>query len=426
MNNIFYKLFFTLNIIILYLFVWSPLFGTIHAIITFIVGIYFAATDDKPYRAIYTIGYILGVELLWRGTGTNIFWEFGKYSTLFIITVLFFRSLHLQKYDLRGLLFIVLLVPSSFLLKSFDREAISFALAGPFVLGISVMYFSQISINRKILTKFMIITLLPILGLSVFIGSSVLTAGFIDYSSAYNLGVSTAGIGPNQVSSILGLGALISFTLYNLNKDEKLFKWVFLSFTIILLIQTVLTFSRGGFWTSIGAIIGFSFYLLTSKKHIFPFILLSIIISLSFYFIIYPQLNKFTKYSLESRFGDIEPTGRIEIINAELIAFAEFPILGVGPGQSRYFHQLTWRESNAHTEYSRLLAEHGVFGLISILMLSSIVFSRIRLKCDNIEKGFIVGFTIFSLLFMFHSATRLVAPAILFGLFSAKLNLYDK
>ena len=56
---------------------------------------------------------------------------------------------------------------------------------------------------------------------------------------------------------------------------------------------------------------------------------------------------------------------------ADLFIFVNNPIFGVGPGigyYERLNHGLSQRVS-AHTEYSRLLAEHGIAGIFVLLFI---------------------------------------------------------
>jgi O-antigen ligase len=108
-------------------------------------------------------------------------------------------------------------------------------------------------------------------------------------------------------------------------------------------------------------------------------------------------------------------------MKADWIVFKEHPIMGVGPGQSYGAHALTFRASAAHTEYTRLLAEHGTFGVLAIFLLAWMTWVRLRRQQPAEDKGLSLAFTAWALLYMGHSAMRLAAPAFLFGLGGAWL-----
>ena len=59
----------------------------------------------------------------------------------------------------------------------------------------------------------------------------------------------------------------------------------------------------------------------------------------------------------------------------DLIVFKQNPIVGVGVGQSSYYHvkNIYGAIAGSHTFFTRLLAEHGLPGLICLfIMLNSI------------------------------------------------------
>ncbi len=108
------------------------------------------------------------------------------------------------------------------------------------------------------------------------------------------------------------------------------------------------------------------------------------------------------------------------------MVFRQFPLFGVGPGQSDAYHALTFRAASAHTEYTRMLAEHGSFGLISLLILAWFSVRRLFTKGDSLSKGLLLGIMVWALVYMASAATRLVAPSFLFGLAAAKFVLQGK
>ena len=67
----------------------------------------------------------------------------------------------------------------------------------------------------------------------------------------------------------------------------------------------------------------------------------------------------------------IDFTGRLEIYSIDLSIFSDNFFTGVGPGQANSLREVYGYGKNvaAHIEYSRMLAEHGVFGLVSLILL---------------------------------------------------------
>ena len=97
---------------------------------------------------------------------------------------------------------------------------------------------------------------------------------------------------------------------------------------------------------------------------------------------------------------------------------------GSGPGQAKELrHQYGYTgQVTAHTEFSRMLAEHGILGLLSLLILI-IITGHIFVKSDTRNSKFIkLCFGLIALLSMGHSAMRLAMPEFIYGLIFMTLN----
>ena len=110
---------------------------------------------------------------------------------------------------------------------------------------------------------------------------------------------------------------------------------------------------------------------------------------------------------------------------ADWLTFLDHPVFGVGPDQSTAFHARTFRVSRTHTEYTRVLAEHGLLGLVSMLILLGAVLVRVFKKGSAQQKALVISFTAWALVFMFHAAMRLSAPSLLFGIAAARFMTED-
>ena len=121
--------------IVLSILLWSSSFlTTLHALLTAAIGLYFSFKDKTSHRALISIFYILGSELLWRGLKASIFWEYGKYSSILIMLILIYRF-GLPKLKKKiGFLIIILLLPSFASLSEFNRQDIAHAISGPICL----------------------------------------------------------------------------------------------------------------------------------------------------------------------------------------------------------------------------------------------------------------------------------------------------
>ena len=112
-----------------------PELATVHALLTLAIGALILLTSHEPSAFISWMGYLVGSELLWRGLGANVFWETCKLALIGFGALAILKYKPVIKLNWNWLPYFLLLIPSVFLLPGFDREAISFALAGPLALA---------------------------------------------------------------------------------------------------------------------------------------------------------------------------------------------------------------------------------------------------------------------------------------------------
>jgi O-antigen ligase len=145
---------------------------------------------------------------------------------------------------------------------------------------------------------------------------------------------------------------------------------------------------------------------------------------LSFFII---DINAFTGGALFERFQDLNSTGRLELFLIDIQIWLQNPWLGVGVGVSPIYHPLFGGiESAAHTEYSRVLAEHGILGIGSLLILGFLCIRAFFRSRSNLARGFLAGTSLWSLAEMAHSAMRISAISIVFSLSLAMLDLDEQ
>ena len=410
--------------IVLSILLWSSSFlTTLHALLTAAIGLYFSFKDKTSHRALISIFYILGSELLWRGLKASIFWEYGKYSSILIMLILIYRF-GLSKLKRKiGFLIIILLLPSFASLSEFNRQAIAHAISGPICLGLAIVIFSNHIISLPQFKDYCISILMPIVSLLSIVLYSTIQFGAIDIDAAYIYEATTAGIGPNQTSNILGLGILMCFLLYIVDNRNK---YTYLILGLVILFQTIVTHSRGGFWNALIAI-GFAISLIViTRPHRIKFLIGLSIFSGALYFYVFPKIDEISGGSILSRYMDTDLSRREILITTELNAYRENPIFGIGPGESRKY-RINYYENrkHTHTEYSRLLAEHGLFGISIILILLNLIYKIFRSN-RGLSKGIAISLAIWSLLFMTHSATRLAAPCLIFALSTSHFDFSNK
>jgi len=107
-------------------------------------------------------------------------------------------------------------------------------------------------------------------------------------------------------------------------------------------------------------------------------------------------------------------TGRIELFSTEIEAFKQHPFVGIGVGKNKeYREQETGIESASHNEISRLLAEHGILGIIA---MSILFFTPLIYRIKNRKNFYFLSYLAFWFLTINHSSMRLAAPAFIYAL----------
>ena len=167
------------------------------------------------------------------------------------------------------------------------------------------------------------------------------------------------------------------------------------------------------------ALAAFGFHLMNTPRARSRFLILFGLFGGLFLVGIYPFLDDFTGGSLSQRFSDLDTTGRLEVAQADLEAFRENVIVGTGVGESTAYHQRYLGYSVAtHTEFTRLLAEHGLFGIVATAILIFMLAKRYVGNQPGLGRGLTAALAVWATSIMFHSAMRLaVIPlAIALGL----------
>lgn len=123
------------------------------------------------------------------------------------------------------------------------------------------------------------------------------------------------------------------------------------------------------------------------------------------------------RYANEDAAGRVKKDrlgGREAIINAELKLFFDNPITGVGAGLGKEHRKSMITEDAAtHNEIARMLAEHGLFGILGLLIL---LITPWALYNNNRQNFYFLSFYFFWLLTINHAAMRTAAPAFIYGL----------
>lgn len=402
----------------------SATLGVVHGVGTFAVGALWCLRARRPERAVYVAAYIACAEVLWRMTKVPLFWEYGKYATaaLFVLTI---ARCRLFKGSALALLYFAALIPSVALTlmhndPSAARGQISANLSGPFALATSVFFLSQVRLTALQIQRVFYSLLAPAISIAFVATYGIVTATEIVFTGSSN-DATSGGWGPNQVAAALGFGATVAF-LAALNEKCWWLRLTIFGLMLMLAAQSALTFSRGGVYCFGGAAVASILFFARDARTRLKIIAFIIFGLGAFTFAVLPRLNDFTGGALEARFADTNSSGREELIWVDFQIWAEHPLLGVGPGEAAESRaDAIGKAAASHTEYTRLLAEHGSLGLGALLLLFVTGLLNIKRSPSANQKGLAAALICWSTLYMLINAMRLVAPAFAFGLSSVIL-----
>lgn len=432
------EIFLVLNIAIAMSMLFYSKLSTIYSLIIVAYGL-FRIFSKKNTDGIAHIcaGYVVGIEVLFRMNSGGFGYEYGKYATILFLLMGLMVERNKKPTPYILVFFLFLLVPSIFFVEypTFDltRQMVSFNLSGPLTLAVAGIYFYKRRISKPELRRLLLSMLYPIAAMSIFVYFKSGDLENVDFTTESNFQAS-GGFGPNQVSTIFGLGILIIAIAYFMN--IRLFKMKYLNIILLLgfLIRGLATFSRGGMLAPIVSIIMCIMIMsLTDSRFqerigrvVYAFIAIFIIGFAGFYYV-----NDVSGGLLEMRFKGESMynkekstmfSGREEIFQEDIEVFQDNIATGVGPGMSsEKRREISGIEAAAHIEYSRLLAEHGIFGVMAILIIVLFpvnVFFNLK-SPDN--KVILIICVVFVFITLGHAAMRTAAPGFVYGL--AFLNI---
>lgn len=392
----------------------------IHPIIVTAIGLRRALrTDVKLERVAWIVAYIIGVEVLFRMAQVPVFWEFGKYgAALIMVVALAARSL--WTIPSFAVFYIVLLLPSTFLLVAQDglesQGTISSIMSGPLLLFVSCWFFSHLKVGKLETRRLLVAMILPLISVAVATLFYTVTASEITFGGESNFATS-GGFGPNQVSAMLGLGAFLCIACLLLFKNAFGYTVFFAVLGLLFTAQSVLTFSRGGMYNAVGAILLVIIFQIRNFNEGIRRLLPVAAVTALFLVVVFPFMDNFTGGALKERFEDSDPTRRGTIIEADLQIFAANPVFGVGVGNG-YNERRKYMDTAAmsHTEFARLISEHGSFGLLAIAAIILMIVANFSRQKTVFGRALVVGLVAWSCFFMLNTGMRLAAPSVILGM----------
>jgi hypothetical protein len=396
-----------------------------HGVAVLACGIWWALNPNRPERVAYIAAYVTGSEVLWRMVTDALPWETAKFGLVLLCTVALLSRFGLTSLVAPTLCFSLLLPSVSVTVNEADpaalRGMLSFNLSGPFSLVMVAAFFSRLTMTPPRITRLFFVLLGPLVAIGAIVVFNILTAEHLQFSFESNPQTS-GGFGPNQVSLALGLGALSAFWCQLERGILTPIRAVLFLLLLWLGAQTALTFSRGGMLGAIfSAVIALVFLALDRDVRRKLVLTLPLVVVLA-QVVIWPALVNFTGGNLAVRYNERGLSRRDELGMEDVNLWLEHPVLGVGPGLSQKHHA---DGLVAHTEFTRMLAEHGSFGIIAMALMLLLGIRNVWRAPSSREKALVALAITWSVLYMLNSAMRTVAPSFMYGLSCAMLLPHD-
>jgi O-antigen ligase len=411
-----------------------PLLSKVYAILIVLVGFrYVMRNKNANDEALHAAAYVIGAEVFLRMTQGNFFEQYAKYVVMALLILgMIYRGF--SKNSWIYAVFGLLLLPGvflSFFTLNFEtdiRKAITFNIVGPITLMVCSIYCYQRKVTFKQMLNIIDMLAYPLMATLVYMFAYTPSVKDVVTNTESNFQTS-GGFGPNQVSTILGLGIFLFFVKIILNSKNKKTLIINAIFFIVITFRGIVTFSRGGiiagFLMIIFALIVLFFYTKSQAKiKIFSIVFMGLIALIGVW--LYSSIQ--TSGLIDKRYANEDArgrekasklTGREVLIESEFNMFLDNPIFGVGVGKNKEYRlETTGIEAASHNEISRMLAEHGIFGVFALLIL---FIAPMLLYMNNKQHIFIFSFLIFWALTINHAAMRLAAPAFVYAL--ALLNI---
>lgn len=406
-----------------------PFFSKVYGIAILVFGIYFIIqSKNKQNEALLMAAYAVSAEIMLRMTGGTFVNEYGKYLVmLFLFLGMLFSGF--SRNALVYWLFLFFLIPSVVLstvtldITTDVKKAIVFNMSGPVCLGISAIYCYKRELTFQRLLGIITAFSLPLLCLVTYLYFYAPNIQDVVTGTQSNFETS-GGFGPNQVSTILGLGIFIFFVQLMLNSSNGILQIINGGLVLFFAYRGLITFSRGGIYTGVAmillllAILYFQANFQTKPK-IAGIIVLSFLATLA----VWSYSSIKTNGLLDKRYANQDAAGREKksqlsgreiLIESELKMFYENPILGVGVGKNKELRKSqTGIDLATHNEITRMLAEHGTLGIVGLLIL---LITPLYLFAVDRQNILALSFFVFWLLTINHAAIRLSAPAFIYAL----------
>lgn len=399
-----------------------PVVASAHAGFALLAAAWCTAIGRDRLWALFACGAVGGAGVFWRMHSVPLPWEAGKYAALACVIALWLRGRSRAPAAL-PMLYLLLLLPSALLTADELgwgelRRALSFNLSGPLLLAATAILMARDRPDVRMACMMLFGLYSGTLLVLGTVAGTWLSGADITYQTAESSFLASAGYGPNQVSTMLGLGFVLSLMgpLMGILKTTAgriasvVLAMVFLGFALA-------TLSRGGVYSGVIALGVFCvFGLPRSRTSVAAIVGLVVIGVVAMQFVV-PAVENATGGFLSKRYAEAGATGREKLALDDLEGFIEHPVLGRGPGMSA-----KRRGVAAHSEMTRMLGEHGILGALSLLALLAMGWMAVTRSPRGLPRAigatiFVWGFTV-----SMHAGFRTATMALALSLASAGIR----
>ena len=415
-----------------------PPISKVYAIAIILVGFrYVILRKNANNEALYVAAYIVGAEVFLRMTQGNFFEQYAKYGVIGVLIIgMMYRGF--SRNSILYWIFGLLLMPGvilSFFTLNFEtdiRKAITFNIIGPITLTVSAIYCYQRKISFEQIKKIIDMLAYPLMATLVYMYLYTPSVKDVVTNTESNFETS-GGFGPNQVSTILGLGIFVFFVKIVLSSKTSLIRNINILFFVIITFRGIVTFSRGGVITGfVMIIIVVVLLLLYTRSYVKSKIVMLVVFGVIALAGIWAYSSIQTGGLIDKRYANQDArgrekasklTGRERLIESEFNMFLDNPVFGIGVGKNKEYRlETTGVDAASHNEITRMLAEHGMFGLFGLIIL---LVTPMALYLNNKQNIFVFSFVVFWILTINHAAMRLAAPAFIYALSLLKVKFVD-
>jgi O-Antigen ligase len=393
--------------------------ATAHAYLTVAGAILICALARSPQIVVALAAYVAGCDVFWRMSQAHVPWELGKYLLAGVAVAGLIRFVPRPQRIGLPVVFVALLVPGSWITVEalgFDAaiDPLSFNLAGLVALALLVMLTGNLWSTRMGLVDVLWVCLGPIVTVTALAWSGARGLSPDDFQAGASSLLASGSYGPNQVSTVVGLGSLLVGFLIAF--DRRMILKVLAGLLLVWFVtEAGLTFSRGGLLNVSVALVLAGPHLAFDRRRAIRFLGLALACAGVLAVVVIPTAQQLTGDRFGERYTSFTTTLRRDIAVADLHVFFENPVLGVGVGRAVAERDLD-EPLATHTEYTRMLAEHGILGVLALITLAAMAVRSYRRQDTLLNRAWAIALLGWAMSSMVHTATRTASVSFAFGL----------